>query len=339
MFTVKPDHQETIKRVVKAASSRNQLQIFECILIDAKSSGEISLKAGDSVQEVTASLFGDVELSGMVCVNASKFLQAVTSCKFDCKVSFGDGDVTVKSGRSKFTLKTFDADTYPSYPDEDGQDLIECDSVVLCNKIAKMASFAPDSDVRFFLNGVHVGGNVTVTNGHRLIIQPGGVSVGGIVPTDTAKKIPTDIIGQVFMSKTMMTIKNDGYKFKTKLIDGNYPDAARAVGKPDKHASVDVDSMREAIKAAMITVDQSTPTARIIIDGDSATIQTVSGKQEKSIVEFSAQSSDQIDMAFNAKYLLDAISFYAGEIELGFTANQLIIDKDGIKNVVMMVRV
>jgi DNA polymerase-3 subunit beta len=337
MFTISKNHESVLKQVLKAAKSDGYIQAFNNAHITAKN-GIVTIICGDGAIELTAELKDcNVTSDGVVCVDSVKFAQSLAACKYECQVLFKDGFVEVKNSKSKFKLMSVNPESYPSYPEIGKQSKLEINGSQLIDSIKSAAIIAPDNDVRHFLNGVKIGSSVCATDGHRLIRLDSEQCQDAIIPIKAIKSLP-DIIGDIYLSDNFISIKSDVITFKSKLIDGRFPDVDRAIQKPEKMAIIDSGELKDAVRSAIITANKTTNAIRIEINPDGGKVTASGQNNEQSFISFDADTSDHIEMAFNAKYILDAMSYYTGKIEICFSAGQMIIKTDGMTNVVMGMR-
>lgn len=337
MIQITQQHAPAIERVAKAANNRAQIQAYENVLINASTDGTVKLTAGDGTVEITSIISAEVKTGGVTTVNAAKLLQALKAAKYDAKIIFKDGAVEVKGSESKFKLATIDSEYYPSFPTD--AELIDCDvsALHLIESVKSLAFIAPDNDVRYQLNGVYIGEDCAVTDGHRLSWASLGLSQSAIIPKASIAKIPS-VDGKLSLSQSQICITGDDVIIRSKLVDGKYPDYKRVKGDPSKHITVNAASLSAAIKAAYTTINAVTNAVTLNF-GETSFVESKSEKQETSRVEFTSDSSDQFAASFNAKYLLDALSFYDGDLVLGFENEQkLIIESGGMTHVIMGLR-
>ena len=337
MFTIKKSHESVIKQVLKSAKAYRHIKAYDNAYVSANGD-TVTIIAGDGVVELSADLHDcEVKTDGVVCVDAQKLIQSITACKFDCSVIFKDGFIEVKNAKSKFKLVSVNPETYPAYPDIGTQSKLNINSDQLIASVRSAGVIAPESDARHLLNGVKIGNSVCASDGHRLVVIDSEETPDAIIPIKSVKTMP-DISGDIYLSANFLTIKSDVITYKTKLIDGKFPDVARAIQKPTKTASVDTDGLRDAVRNAVITANKATNGIKVIIDQDGGRVTATGYNQEQSVIAFDAQTSDHIEIAFNAKYVLDAMSYYTGTVDFGFTDGQLVIKTDGMVNVIMGMR-
>lgn len=336
MITIAKKYAEEIKQVCQAAASRASIQAFENIYIHADESGIVKLKAGDSMIEITRMIAADKFESGFeTTVNAPKFLQAFNACSGDVQIIVKD-KMTIKSGKRRFTLPVISAESYPAYPEMDDAQKVECDGFI--ETVKQSAWAAGKNDVRYVMNGVYISKDAVGTNGHKMAVTPIGLDCDIILPIETINKIP-DIDGDIYISDSVMAIKSKDVEFKTKLIDGRYPDYKRAIPSCDKTASVDLDEFKSAVKAAQITANSQFKTI-VMSFGDECSISaTSSDKREDSSIGFECDCSDSFEFAVNSSYLLEALNeLTLPNVELQFSDGMMMIEEAGKKLIICSVR-
>ena len=338
MFKIEKSQIETIKHVCKSAASRHMNQAFECVLINADSnSGVVVLTAGNGTIEMSSSLSCEVKSSFVIAVNAQKFMQSVESCG-DPDVSLKD-QLIVKSGRRQFKIQTVTADAYPQFPESVDENKLDISASDLISTIKSVSFAAAKNDVRYVLNGVHIGDDAVATNGHRMSYTSLNLKGSAIVDIDAVNRIPPTITGDVYLSDNVLSIVNEFESFKCKLIDGKYPDYKSVIPKEFNHeVTVNRLDFIDALKAARINAPESGNVA--IKFCNESIINSRSGKQEDAAIGFDCETSSDFDMGFNSSYLIEALSVLnCDSVEMKFTDNLVYIESDGIKNTVAMCRI
>lgn len=336
MITIDKSQIDAIKRVCKAASTKNPIQYFENILLEANENS-LKMTAGDGIVEISASIKVDVKSGFSICVNAAKFSQSVDACKGG-SITVKDL-MTVKNGRRSFKLQTLPSENYPSYQDAINEDKIDIKPIEIIDAIKSVSFAASKNDVRSFLNGVFIGEDAVATNGHRMSVFPIGLKSSAIVSIEAVNKIPLEATGDVFLSSNVLSIIDSDFSFKCKLIDGRYPDYKKVIPTKFKH-SINIDSahLKDAIKAAQINAPDSGNI--LLIFGAESSIKSASGKKEEALIGLDCESDSEFEMAFNSSYLIDVMNSVTSEsITINFSESQAIIEDGGQINVISMCRV
>jgi len=338
MFTITKDHSDTIKQVCQSAASRSPIAAFQNVLIQADAGNkQVTLKAGDSIIELTKTIDAQVELDCAFQVDAAKFLKAFNACKKDVSITVKDLQIEIKSGRSKFKLAYHQADGYPAFPNAEDLEKVDITIDSLVNKI-KMVSFAAaKNDVRFVLNGVYVGNHVVATNGHRMTWADCGLTESFIVPVEAINKAPV-FNGDVYKNDNILAFIGDHEQFKTKLVDGKYVPYERVMFEADQLVNVNKSEIIDAIKSVSITSNLDTNS--IVLNIGKESFVKAKAQNDESTIGFECDSSIDIEKGFNWSYLLDALnSIDSEQITIGFCEKGAVISDDNIRNIVMGVKI
>lgn len=336
MFTIEKNQIESIKQVCKTAASRHACQSFECVLIEADGDS-VTLTGGDGIVEIQRTIPANVKTGFKVAVNATKFMQAVNACG-DATVVLKD-QLIVKAGRRQFKLHTVDADAYPAYPQAIDDHKLDIDPQNLIESIKAVSFAAAKNDVRHMLNGVYIGKDAAATDGHRMAVVPLELDKSAIVSIEAVNKIPLDFGGSVFLSDNVLSIVSDDKSFKCKLIDGKYVSYDKAIPSKFNHTvEVNRADFIDAIKAAQINAPES---GNVLFHFcQDSTIKSRSGRSEDAQVGFDCTTDSDFEMAFNSSYLLSALSVLHSEsVVIKFADSQLVIESDGMINVISMCRI
>ena len=137
---------------------RQTLPVLSNVLLDLKES-ELSLTGTDLEVELVGRVTVDqAYTAGAVTVPARKLLDICKSLSDDAiiELSFSDNKLTLKSGRSRFTLTTLPASEFPTVDEQP-----DTFSITMAQKklreLLDSTSFAmAQQDVRYYLNGMSV---------------------------------------------------------------------------------------------------------------------------------------------------------------------------------------
>lgn len=339
MIVLSKKQQDAIKQVCQAASTKSHIQALENVHISASVDGIVKLKAGDSLIEVTRILVAESVESGFTTtVNAAKFMQAFNACNSDVTIIVTDGKMSIKSGRSRFNLPTTNPDSYPSYIESEEQDKIEC--IDFIEKVKRVAWASALDDVRFQLNGVFVGKHAVATNSHKLSMVDLGIDKDMIIPIESVRKFPSVTNYEVFASDNLLTIKNNEFEFKTKLIDARYPDYNRVIQKPNKQVVVNSIDFIEAVKSAALMADVKSKSIVFTFGKESKVESTTGNNRESSSIGFDCDAVEDIHFALNSSYLIELLNTVTSDqIVIGFTDQQMIISENDQTSLIMRVKV
>ena len=340
MFTVTKEMHDKIAKVCKIAPSKSAInQALTNVLITA-SDGVLTVGASDSMIEMTSKINCDVEVNISTCVDASKFISALKACGAKATVQLKD-DLIIKNGRRKFNLKTIDPENYPSFPQINDSNLIDIKAEELIQSIKRVSFASAKNDVRYCLNGVNVSNYCVGTDGHRIAMTELGLEdVNIILPQEVIGKLD-GLTGDVYVCDGFATFKSDDTVFNAKLIDGKYPDVSTLMNEQGQDVSIDRVEFIDAIKACSITSHSDLKSVMIKFDQGVSTIESISEKRESSTIGFNCEMSeaDPIEFGVNSSYLIDALNVLESEIvAINVTDSKIIINQDGISQVIMKVK-
>lgn len=313
-----------VSRVVEA---RNTIPILSNLVISALPGdapgfgGTIAIKGTDLDIEITAVGTATVDVGGGATVDAKRLEDIVKKLPASAVVSIelDDGQLIVKSGRSRFRLPTLPVDDYPNI----AAGTFDCEFSVDLAALFKPVAFAISTEeTRYYLNGIYLhahaaGLRAVATDGHRLarldVDMPDGAEAlaGIIVPRKTVALVPPGVI-EVSASATKIRMAADGLVVTSKVIDGKFPDYERVIPTAnDKVAVANRDVLVSAVdRVAVMATGRA---VKLSLAPDSMTL-SARGETGDATDEIAVVYSDEpLDVGYNAGYLRDILSAFAGE--------------------------
>lgn len=288
--------------------------------------------------DLEVELVGRVQLpgagdSGEVTVPARKLVDICKSLPEGSNIEFTaqDSKVTVKSGRSRFTLATLPAREFPNVEDSMGTHQFTIKQGQLKRLIDRTGFAMAQQDVRYYLNGMlwEIKGNqmrVVATDGHRLALctLPGKIEATDdtqvILPRkgvlELARLLLEDEadIAIVIGSNHIRATTND-FTFTSKLVDGKFPDYQRVLPRaPDKIVLGSRLEMRQAFTRAAILSNEKYRGVRLKLTKNSLDIVANNPEQEEAEETVPVDyQGDSLEVGFNVSYLLDVLGVLSGE--------------------------
>lgn len=273
--------------------------------------------------------------SGELTVPARKLVDICKSLPEGSDISFSatDSKVTVKSGRSRFTLSTLPAREFPNVEDSIGTHQLSLKQGQLKRLIDRTGFAMAQQDVRYYLNGMlweleSKRLRVVATDGHRLAMctLAEKVEVNGegdtqvILPRkgvlELARLLMDDEedIGIVIGSNHIRAVTED-FTFTSKLVDGKFPDYQRVLPRsPDKVIVGSRLELRQAFTRTAILSNEKYRGVRLKLSDNSLDILANNPEQEEAEetvpVEYAGEA---LELGFNVSYLLDVLGVLSGE--------------------------
>lgn len=331
----------SLSHVQSVVERRNTIPILSNVLIEASAGGTVKIMATDLDLQVVESLPAvSVESAGAITVSAHLLFDIARKLPEGSQVGLeaAENRLTVKAGRSRFSLPTLPRDDFPVIVEGDLPTSFELPAKVLAELIDKTRFAISTEETRYYLNGIflHVSDEdqpvlkAAATDGHRLarytLTRPEGAAgmPDVIVPrkavAELRKLLDEAPEGNVEIdlsaSKIRFTLGGEGGVVLTsKLIDGTFPDYSRVIPTGnDKLLKLDPKSLYEGVDRVATIATEKTRAVKMGLEADKVTLSVTSPDNGTAAEEVSAQySADGLEIGFNANYLKDILHQIEGD--------------------------
>ena len=341
-----------VNHVQGVVEKRNTVPILSNVLMKAED-GVLALAATDMDLEINEAVAAQIGEPGSTTVPAHMLHDIVRKLADDASVSFTldpDGNsMTVKSGRSNFKLSCLPVADFPEIGAGELPSEFEISSSDL-RAIIDRTKFAMSSEeTRYYLNGIYLHAienegvtllRAVATDGHRLsryeMPCPAGAEEipGIIIPRKAVLEIrklieeAADTI-KINISESKIRFTFDHVVMTSKLIDGTFPDYDRVIPKGnDKVVELDPKAFTSAIDRVSTISDGKTRAVKIAMNGKTMTLSASTPEAGSATEEVEISSDANMEIGFNARYLLDITSQIEGagcRITLADSASPTII--------------
>jgi DNA polymerase-3 subunit beta len=343
-----------LARVSRAVERRNTIPILANVLLTPAFAGRLTLTATDLDIEVSDSVPAGIEGKGETTVSAALLHDIIKKLPEGSHVVMAQDDgahtLTVRAGRSRFTLQTLPSTDFPAFATGDLThhfSLSPADLRLLFDR----ASFAISSEeTRYYLNGIylHRSGEMlraVATDGHRLarvdVSAPAGSDgmPGVIVPRKMVAQVLRLIEGAkddvaVSLSSAKIVVEAGGARIASKLIDGTFPDYARVIPADNQRLCIAPRLELAAAVGRIATISSEKGRAgkfSFAPDGLTASVTNPdAGSAEESIdVTYAAEP---MEIGFNTNYfaeVLDQIPEDRVRLEMDGPGSPVIIRGEG----------
>ncbi|UXS01664.1 DNA polymerase III subunit beta [Agrobacterium tumefaciens] len=312
----------TVSRVVE---SRNIIEILSSLRLTAKD-GVLTVMATDLTILAEARAQADVLAEGDICVEAKLFGEiAKKAGSTDVSISLDGDKLIVKSGRSRFSLKTLDARDFPSFGDDNYGEEFTAD---LSSLLGAVSFASGTNDIREMLNGVLLRSLdrklvAVATDGHRLARISGGEASDFediIIPNKAVTVIPKGNV-TVGVSAEKLRVVGDDMSIITKLIGLVYPEYERVIPtQNDKVFTVDRDEMMRAADRVVTVSNEKSKGVRLSIAPGSIQFSARSDAGEAADEVAADYSGEPIEYGLNSLYLRDMLSSLpAGKVKFALS--------------------
>ncbi len=255
------------------------------------------------------------------------------------QLSYSEQRLTLKSGRSRFTLSTLSADEFPNFEAPDQQLNFNLPQHELLHLIQRTHFAMAQQDVRYYLNGLLLEASAgrlraVATDGHRLAtnwietpIAAGTPRLQIIIPRKGIIELmrllePSDTPVSISIGSNHIQVANQDYVFTSKLVEGRFPDYERVIPKnSDKFITIDRDELKQALGRAAILCNEKFRGVRFELHQNLLRIVANNPEQELAEEELSIQyTQEELSIGFNVNYLLDILNtLNTGKTRLSFT--------------------
>jgi len=316
-----------LQQVVNVVERRQTLPVLSNLLVSV-ADGRVSLTGTDLEVEMIARASVEDATDGETTIPARKLFEIVRALPDGSRVSVAqDGEkVTVKAGRSRFTLATLSANEFPSIEDLDLVERIRVPEAGMKELIERTAFAMAQQDVRYYLNGLLLdlredALRCVATDGHRLALCELDLENGAqtrkqiILPRKGVMELQRlleagDRTLELEVGRSHLRVRHEDVTFTSKLIDGRFPDydAVIPIGA-DKELTVDREVLRAALQRAAILSNEKYRGVKLELSPGQLRIMAHNPEQEEAQEELEAETTvDGLSIGFNVTYMLEALS-------------------------------
>ena len=328
-----------LQSVIGVVERRQTMPVLANVLLSARDR-RLAVTGTDLEVELVAATQVQVDLPGDVTVPGRKFLDILRALPSGADVTLAtEGErITVRAGRSRFTLSTLPASEFPVLEEIHALQTLTLPQGEFRRLIDKTQFAMAQQDVRYYLNGLLLeteGSTLraVATDGHRLALcevslaepaQGGGGQV--IVPRKAVLELQR-ILGtegaiELAVGTNHVRAQIGDIRFTSKLIDGRFPEYGRVIpDNPPKIAQADRELLRQALQRTAILANEKYRGIRVTVKPDLLTLQTHNPEHEEAEDQVEVSyAGDEVEIGFNVTYLLDALgAIETDQVELGFT--------------------
>jgi len=345
------DLNNAIQLVNKAVASRPTHPILANILLTADEvTNKISLTGFDYNLGIQTSFDADVDKSGAITI-PSKILSEIVSklpneSPVTLQVEEESENILLKSDRGSFNLKGIASDDYPNLPFVESGTSLDINPKVFLQAL-KLTIFSSSNDEsKELLTGVNFkfknqSLESAATDGHRLAVvlvsegenlsklemidnlNNGEDFLSVTIPTRSLREIEKLVNTKIkeeaiklFYDKGQVVFISSNQIITTRTLEGSYPNYSQLI--PDTFSKVfkfERNLLINALERIAVLADQQSSVVKININDDNfasitADAQDIGNAKELLPVSF---YGDQIDIAFNVRYLLEGLKVVSSD--------------------------
>lgn len=320
-----------VERIIPSRSSNPSLSLLQLDLSD----GSMTLSGSNMDIDIEAKLAADSEGQGKYALPAHVFSQVVKSLPGELvELSFNDNELAIESGSygTKLQLANAASATAPSFPvDYQGS----LDAVQLAKALGNVRYAAAVAEYQAIFRGVKLElsdarTRAIATDGFRLayynLPTASGLAQDMVIPArsvDELTKLLSDGEVKLAVSDGQLSVKNGPIRANIKLMEGNFPDYERVIPSSFPiNVTLSSAALAEAVSRVAVMADKTANNRVDVFIKDGSMQITAEGSYGRSqeALEVHQEGSDpEIALAYNAKYLVDALAPTEGEVRMSFS--------------------
>lgn len=329
---------KTLGHVQNIVEKRNTVPVLSNVRIEADGNG-ISFKATDMDTEITEVVDAKILENGAITAPAHMLYDIVRKLSDGSDVDLiypDDKDqLTIASGRSKFSLSTIGVEDFPVISADSLPTNFTINREELKDVIDRTQFAASTEETRYYLNGLYMHPKnegeakvlrIVATDGHRLAcvetpLPEGAENMEGVIlPRKTVSEIRkllddsnVDNV-QISLSDSKVRFTLEDITLASKLIDGTYPDYERVIPTGnDKILELSVKGLATAVDRVSVVAER-TRAIKLIANKNHVIITTSSPDMGSAIEEMEAvYDNESLEIGYNFRYLLDILSEIKGD--------------------------
>lgn len=323
--------------VGRAVASRSSLPVLSNVLLSTDE-GRLRLAATNLEIGINCWVGAKIEEDGATTVPArllTDFVNSLPSGQIDMDLSVRTQSLNLRCARFEANIKGIDAQEFPVVPTAEGsEESIELEAETLRQMIGRVVFAAATDESRPILTGVLAtfeGDRLTMAaaDGYRLSVQsmPLGKAVAEKISVIVPARALTELARisadqedpiQVFITpnRNQVLFHMRDVDLVTQLIEGRFPDYRQII--PSAHSNravIDVDSFLKASRVSHLFARDAANIVRLeMAPGDDLmpgrlTLAATSNELGDNVGQLDATvDGESIEIAFNAKYLIDVLS-------------------------------
>jgi DNA polymerase-3 subunit beta len=327
-----------LQSVIGVVERRQTMPVLANVLLAARD-GKLSVTGTDLEVELVAASQASVQQSGDITVPGRKLLDIFRSLPEKTSVALStEGErVSLRAGRSRFTLSSLPASEFPLVDEINAQQTLTVAQGEFRRLIDKTHFSMAQQDVRYYLNGLLLETDgktlrAVATDGHRLALceteldSKAKTSQQVIVPRKGVLELQR-ILGtegniELAVGTNHVRAQIGDIRFTSKLIDGRFPEYGRVIpASPSRTVEAERESLKLSLQRTAILSNEKYRGIRLTARPGLLVIQAHNPEQEEAEDQVEVNyKGEEVEIGFNVNYLLDALgAIESDKVEIGLT--------------------
>lgn len=319
--------------------STNTIPILGNVLLTAKGD-QLTVRSANADMQIVAPTVAEIDTPGTITVPGVRLHDLLRSLPAggEVQLALTEHRLNLSCGRSKFHLPTLPASDFPELSSDGAAHTVRMPAAEL-RRLAERTAFAIcTEETRYYMGGLHLTRvtrddltvlDVVATDGSRLARAWGDCPEGWMAapPITIPRKAVAEILRLIDGVKAEVSLATNGslvwvaidgvVELVSKLVDGRFPDYARAIpGPSDQVVVADVEQLTAGLKRCEIMAADTdkTKSVRFAVRPNELAMTARDGQggdgEDLLDVEY---AGEPIDLSFNGRYLADIIGQMHGE--------------------------
>lgn len=332
---------EGLQIVQKAVTTKSTLPVLSGILLKAKSNNELKLIATDLEMSIETTIEADIKEKGAIVLPAKYFVEIVRKLEegfLNLTTDEEKWQAHLQSGLFAMTIHGFDPNEFPSIMQINNDNSLDLNQALLKKMIEQTCFAVSHDESRPFLTGVLLniqdGLDLVATDGHRLALKKNkeinASPMSAIVPAKALNeiarflKMDEHIAVRVNWNDKQISFSLNNICLITRLIEGQFPNYKQLI--PSSYTTevvINKDELNNALERASLIVRGESNIVKLRISPNNLSISSNTPEVGDSNEEINCTAEgDNLQIAFNFKYILDALKIIEEEeIVFKFTGN------------------
>jgi DNA polymerase-3 subunit beta len=345
LVITKGELQRGLSRIQAIVEKRNSMPILANAYLEAtgnESSGRLHLAAYDLEVGLRGSHEASVWEPGTLTVGAKKLFEIVRELPDEplTLATTANSYLELRCARSRFTLAGTAGEEYPALPSGTPASMVRIQAALVSAMIERTMYAASGDETRYNLNGVYFevvpdSGKIRMvaTDGHRLAhmdrtvgSDAAGLVSGVILPRKGLAELKrlvdeedADEIELGFEGNSGVARKADVTLFM-RLIEGEFPNYRQVLPKAAKYQLViAAEKLSQSLRRVQLLSAERSRAVKMHLNEGKLTLSTSNPELGEAIEELDVDyAGEELNLGFNARYLLDALSvLQSKEVSLG----------------------
>lgn len=341
-----------VERIIPNRSSNPGLNLIRIDLLE----DALCFSGSNMDLDIEARVPADVRGEGSLALPAQVFGQVVRALPGDAvDLTVEDRELGVASGSFTTNLQLVDSDNAPvvRFPESYRGSL---PAAGFAAALADVRYAAAVAEYQAIFRGVKLElGNedsrAVATDGFRLayhdLEKASGLSGEFVIPARSVDELVKLLAsGSVDLepAEGQLSLRSDGYRLNVKLMDGTFPDYRRVIPSAfPVTITLPAEALAETVTRVAVMADKTANNRVDLFIRDGVLQVSAEGAYGRSQEALDVQqegSDSEIALAYNAKYLTDALSPLDGSLRMSFsgpTSPSVLVDPDDAPYLAMVV--